>query len=171
MTEPDPTLTHLDQRGNAQMVNIGEKPITERRAIAAGFVRCSAELIERIRRDDLAKGSVLQVARLAGIQAAKRTDEIIPLCHALPLDSVDVELELREDGVEIRATARATWKTGVEMEAYTAVCAAALTVIDMGKAVDRTMVIGNVRLLEKTGGKSGDYFAEPAAHEEKEHGS
>ncbi|TVQ56394.1 MAG: hypothetical protein EA377_02225, partial [Phycisphaerales bacterium] len=87
-------------------------------------------------------------------------DELIPLCHTLPLDSIDVELELKEDGVGIRATARATWKTGVEMEAFTAVCAAALTVIDMGKAVDKAMVVENVRLLEKTGGKSGDYFAD-----------
>ncbi len=172
MTETDPTLTHLDQRGNAQMVHIGAKPTTERRAVAAGFVRCSAELIERIRRDDLAKGSVLQVARLAGIQAAKRTDELIPLCHTLPLDSIEVELELSEDGVQIRAQARATWKTGVEMEALTAVCAAALTVIDMGKAVDKAMVIENVRLLEKTGGqtggqtggKTGDSFADHEDH-------
>lgn len=154
-------LSHLDGRGDARMVNVGDKPVTLRRAVAEGFVRCSAELVERIRRDDLAKGSVLQIARLAGIQGAKRTDELIPLCHTLPLDGVQVDFEVREDGVAIRATASATWRTGVEMEALVAVSAAALTVIDMGKSVDRAMVIEGVRLIEKSGGRSGDYVAPP----------
>lgn len=152
-------LTHLDEQGAARMVHVGEKNITTRRAVAEGFVRCNQELLKRIRNDDLAKGNLLQVARLAGIQAAKRTDELIPLCHSLPLDGVSVDLELKENGVAIRAEARATWKTGVEMEALTAVSVAALTVIDMGKAIDKGMIIKNIRLLEKTGGKSGDYRA------------
>jgi len=152
-------LTHLDARGAARMVDVGEKPITARRALAVGFVRCSAALRERLQRDDLAKGSALQVARIAGIQAAKRTPDLIPLCHGLPLDSVTLDLTLTADGVAIRAETRATWKTGVEMEALTAVTVAALTVIDMGKAVDPAMVIESVRLLEKSGGRHGDYRA------------
>lgn len=152
-------LTHLNPDGSARMVYVGEKPITARRAIAEGFVRASPELIRRIHNDDIAKGQVLQVARLAGIQAAKRTDELIPLCHSLPLDGVKVDLELTSRGVSIRAEVSATWKTGVEMEALTAVSIAALTVIDMGKAVDKTMVIEHIRLIEKTGGKSGDFHA------------
>ena len=159
---PDHQFTHLDSRGDPRMVNVGDKQITPRRAVAEGFVRCSRELIERIRRDDLAKGNVLQVARLAGIQAAKRTDELIPLCHSLPLDGVEVVLEALDDRVAIRATASATWKTGVEMEALVAVAAAALTVIDMGKSVDKGMVIEGVRLIEKTGGASGTYTAPPS---------
>ena len=120
---------------------------------------------------EIAKGSVLRVAQIAGIQAAKRTDELIPLCHTIPLDDVDVHLELSPGGVRIRAEASATWTTGVEMEAFAAVMAAALTVIDMGKAVDRLMVIEGVRLLEKTGGRSGTYRAHDvpgAAHQPRE---
>lgn len=159
----DPTLSHLDNRGRPMMVNVGDKPLTQRRAVAECFVRCSRDLLNRIRCDDLAKGSVFQIARLAGIQAAKRTDELIPLCHSLPLDGVDVEIEALSDRVAIRAVASTTWKTGVEMEALTAVAVAALTVIDMGKSVDKGMVIEGVRLVEKTGGKSGDYRAPAAA--------
>lgn len=155
-------LTHLDETGNARMVAVGRKAVTARRAVAEGFVRCSTELIRRIRENDIAKGSVLQVARLAGIQAAKRTDELIPLCHSLPLDSVEVDLWLEDDRIGIRAAASTTWKTGVEMEALTAVSIAALTVIDMGKAIDKSMIIDGVRLLEKTGGKSGVYSASDA---------
>ncbi|NBU42312.1 MAG: cyclic pyranopterin monophosphate synthase MoaC, partial [Planctomycetia bacterium] len=128
-------------------------------ARAEGFVRISAELERQIRANAIAKGSVLEVARLAGMQAAKRTDELIPLCHQLPLDSIEVTAELQSGRVRIEATARVTARTGVEMEALTAVTVACLTVIDMGKAVDRGMVIEGIRLLEKTGGQRGDFRA------------
>jgi len=141
------------------MVDVGDKQITDRRAVARGFVRISPRLFDAIRQDSLKKGNLLEVARLAGIQSAKRTDELIPLCHSVPLDAVDVQAALGDGCVEIRAEARTSWKTGVEMEALTAVTIAALTVIDMGKAIDKTMVIEGVRLIEKTGGKSGDYRA------------
>lgn len=156
----DAALSHVDDRGDAKMVHVGQKPVTARRAVAEGFVRCGEAALERIRRDDLDKGSVFQVARLAGIQAAKRTDELIPLCHTLPLDGVDVDLSVTDTGVRITATAYATARTGVEMEALVAVSAAALTVVDMAKAVDKAMVIERVRVLEKTGGRSGTYRAE-----------
>ncbi|MCH8240711.1 MAG: cyclic pyranopterin monophosphate synthase MoaC [Proteobacteria bacterium] len=133
-------------------------------AIAEARVTISPELARQIRDNTTKKGDVLSVARIAGIMAAKRTDELIPLCHALPLEAVEVELTLHESHVAIRSTAKTTWKTGVEMEALTAAAVAALTVIDMGKAVDRTMVIEFVRLIEKTGGRSGHFFADqPAA--------
>ncbi|MCC7409769.1 MAG: cyclic pyranopterin monophosphate synthase MoaC [Phycisphaeraceae bacterium] len=157
---PKADLTHLDAHGAARMVHVGGKPITSRRAVAVGFVRCSAELVARLRQDGIGKGDMLQVARLAGIQAAKRTDELIPLCHTLPMDGVRVDLAVEDAGVSIRAEARAAWKTGVEMEALTAVAVAALTVIDMGKAVDKGMVIEGVRVVEKSGGRSGTYRAE-----------
>jgi cyclic pyranopterin phosphate synthase len=141
------------------MVDVGEKPVTRRTAVAEAFVRISSELAAGIAGNTVAKGNLLDVARLAGIQAAKRTDELIPLCHSLPLDAVDVEATLHDDRVRIRATASTTARTGVEMEALTAAAVAALTVIDMGKAVDRGMVIEGLRLLEKHGGRSGDYIA------------
>ena len=153
-------LTHLDESGEVRMVDVGDKPLTVRRAVAEGRVRISDALADAIRSDQVAKGDLLQAARLAGIQAAKRTDELIPLCHSLPLDAVEVGATLGEGCVELRAEARTTWKTGVEMEALTAVTVAALTVIDMGKAIDKAMVIEGVRLIEKSGGKSGDYRAE-----------
>ena len=153
-------LTHLDESGDVRMVDVGDKPLTVRRAVAEGRVRISDALADAIRSDQVAKGDLLQAARLAGIQAAKRTDELIPLCHSLPLDAVEVRATLGEGCVELRAEARTTWKTGVEMEALTAVTVAALTVIDMGKAIDKAMVIEGVRLIEKSGGKSGDYRAE-----------
>ncbi len=143
------------------MVNVSEKPVTARSATAEGFVRVSPELAARIRANSLSKGSLFEVARLAAIQAAKRTDELIPLCHTLPLDAVDVELALERGRVAIRATARTHSKTGVEMEALTAVAIAALTVIDMGKSVDRTMIIEDVRVVEKHGGRRGSYSARP----------
>ncbi len=152
-------LTHMDDAGRARMVDIGQKPATVRRAVAQGRVRISAELAKAIAANQVAKGNLLEVARLAGIAAAKRTDELIPLCHSLPLDMVDVRATLEGESVLLRAEARTTWKTGVEMEALTAVAVAALTVIDMGKAIDKNMVIEGVRLLEKTGGKSGDFHA------------
>ena len=160
MNEP---LTHIDNAGNPSMVDIGDKPVTRRIAIAKGFVRAGKELLNAIREDRVAKGSVLQVAQLAGIQAAKRTDELIPLCHSLPLDAVRVELELAEDGVAITAEASTSWKTGVEMEALTAATIAALTIIDMGKAIDPAMTIEQVNLIKKTGGKHGAWAR--AAHD------
>lgn len=151
-------LTHLDEHGNLNMVNVGEKPDTDRVAIAAGEVVMRRETFELIRDGQIKKGDVLTVAQVAGISASKRTSELIPLCHPLFLTSVDVRLKLVETlpGVEITATARTTGKTGVEMEALTAVSVAALTIYDMAKAAEKTMKIQNIRLLEKHGGKSGD---------------
>ena len=153
-------LSHLDSEGRARMVDVGHKPDTERMAVAKGEVRMKAETLSLIRAGAMKKGDVLTVAQLAGVMAAKRTAELIPLCHPLPLTHIDVQLELKETlegnsgGVEITATVRTTGKTGVEMEALTAVSVAALTVYDMAKAVERTMQITNVRLIEKRGGKS-----------------
>src|SRR5262245_11202517 len=157
----DDQLTHLDEYGTARMVDVGTKPETERVAIAAGAVIMEPETLQLIRQGALKKGDVLTVARIAGIMAAKRTSELIPLCHPLALTHLDVVLSLDEPNsrVLIQSTARTTGKTGVEMEALTAVSAAALTIYDMAKAVDRGMRIQNIRLLEKHGGKSGDYVA------------
>jgi len=153
-------LSHLDSQGNARMVDVGGKPDTERLAIAKGEVRMKPETLALIRAGAMKKGDVLTVAQLAGVMAAKRTSDLIPLCHPLPLMHIAVELALNDDlpGVEITATARTVGKTGVEMEALTAVSVAALTVYDMAKAVEKTMQITNVRLVEKHGGKS-DYVA------------
>ncbi len=156
---PSPTLSHAAPDGRARMVDVGDKPMTARSATAAGFVRISGVLEERIRENSLAKGSVLEVARLAGILAAKRTDELIPLCHTLPLDAVEVLAELQSGRVCVIATVRTRSRTGVEMEALTAVAVACLTVIDMGKAVDKGMVIEGLRVLEKRGGRGGPYAA------------
>jgi cyclic pyranopterin phosphate synthase len=142
------------------MVHVGEKPVTERSATAEAIVRISPALARAIRQNQIKKGNLLEVARLAGIQAAKRTDELIPLCHSLPLDSVDVQAALKPGRVHLTATARTHARTGVEMEALTAVTVAALTVIDMGKAIDKGMTIEGVRVLEKRGGRSGTYIAE-----------
>ena len=152
------TLSHLDSEGRARMVDVGHKPDTDRVAVAAGEVRMKPETLALIRAGDLKKGDVLAVAQLAGVMAAKRTAELIPLCHPLPLTHIDVLCELKDDlpGVAITATVRTTGKTGVEMEALTAVSVAALTVYDMAKAAEKTMQITNVRLLEKHGGRSGD---------------
>lgn len=158
----EPTLSHVDAGGSARMVDVGDKPVTRRRAVAEGRVRASAALLDAISQDTVKKGNVLETARLAGIQAAKETSRLVPLCHPLPLDVVDVDCHVDEPFVRITATAQATAKTGVEMEALTAVSVAALTVIDMGKAIDPGMVIEGIRLLSKTGGTSGDYQA-PAA--------
>lgn len=160
-TNRDTPLTHTDDKGHARMVDVAHKDATERIAIAEARVTINKELANQIRANTTIKGDVLSVARLAGIMAAKRTDELIPLCHALPLEAVHVELALKGNHVAIRATAKTTWKTGVEMEALTAAAVAALTIIDMGKAIDRTMVIESVRLVEKSGGRSGHYIAEP----------
>lgn len=152
-------LTHLDEQGKARMVDVGAKPDTERVAVAAGSVTMQPETMRLIRDGALKKGDVLTVARIAGIMAAKRTFELIPLCHPIPLTHIDVALTLDESSsvVRITATARTIGKTGVEMEALTAVTVAALTVYDMAKAVDRAMVIGEICLLEKHGGQHGDY--------------
>jgi len=152
-------LTHVDARGRAAMVDVGEKAVTARRAVAEARVMISPKLANRIRKNSLAKGNVLDVARLAGIQAAKRTDELIPLCHSLPLDSIQVRAELRRDHVYIWSEVKVTGKTGVEMEALLAVAIAALTVIDMGKSIDRAMTIQGLRMLEKEGGRSGHFVA------------
>lgn len=156
------TLTHLDSDGNARMVDVGDKPDTERIAVAAGQVRMTASTLTAIQAGNIKKGDVLNIARVAGIMAAKRTSELIPLCHPLPLSHIDLELTIHtaSNTIEIKAIARTIGKTGVEMEALTAVSVAALTIYDMAKALDRTMHIENIRLLEKSGGASGDYHAE-----------
>ena len=150
-------LTHLDERGRARMVNVGEKPVTHRVCIARGEVRMAATTLARILEGRVAKGDVLATARIAGIQAAKRTGDWIPLAHPMPIDSVEVVLEPGDDPGVLRVEARveAHWRTGVEMEALVAVSAAGLTVYDMCKAVDREMVLDRVRLVAKKGGKSG----------------
>ena len=155
-------LTHVDQSGKAQMVDVGDKPDTRREAIARGRVVMQPETLALIRDNAFEKGDVLGVARIAGIMGAKNTSQLIPLCHPLPLNKVAVEFDLDDDAsaVNITATARTTGKTGVEMEALTAVSVAALTIYDMCKAVDRAMRIEAVRLAQKTGGKSGDIFLE-----------
>ncbi len=161
MTEEN-RLTHLDAQGRARMVNVGHKPETERVAVAKGEVHMRAETLQLIREGALKKGDVLTVAEIAGVMAAKRTSDLIPLCHPLPLHQVTVKIALRDDlpGVEITATARTTAKTGVEMEALTAVSVAALTVYDMAKAAEKTMRLTNIRLVRKSGGQSGDVVNE-----------
>ena len=139
------------------MVDVGDKAVTARTAVASGFVRMAAATLDAIRERRTPKGDPLEVARLAGIMAAKRTAEMIPLCHVLPLNHADVQLELRDDGVAILATASTDGKTGVEMEALTAASVAALTIYDMCKAIDKGMVITDIRLESKSGGRSGDY--------------
>jgi cyclic pyranopterin phosphate synthase len=143
-------FSHLDREGAARMVDVGEKAVVRRTATAAGRVRMSPETVSLLRERALPKGDALNTARIAGVMAAKRTPDLIPLCHGLNLTAVDVEFEVGEDEIEIVATARASDRTGVEMEALTAVSIAALTVYDMCKAVDKGMVIEEVRLLEKT---------------------
>jgi cyclic pyranopterin phosphate synthase len=152
-------LTHLDSEGNAHMVDVGDKAITHRIAVARGTISMAPETLALIARGGHKKGDVLSVARIAGIQAAKQTSQLIPLCHPLMLNKVGVELELDEDNsaVVITATCKVDGKTGVEMEALTAVSTAALTIYDMCKAVDKNMVIGGIHLLEKQGGRSGHY--------------
>ncbi|MCI0487553.1 MAG: cyclic pyranopterin monophosphate synthase MoaC [Blastocatellia bacterium] len=139
------------------MVDVSGKPVTARRAVASGFVRMSQATVEAIREHRTPKGDPLEAARIAGIMAAKRTSELIPLCHPLMLDNADVQMELRSDGVAIEASASIEARTGVEMEALTAVAVAALTLYDMCKAIDKAMVISDIRLESKTGGTSGDY--------------
>lgn len=158
-TTKNPKLTHVDASGKARMVDVGGKDVTERTAVAEGFVRISPELEQVFRAGGTKKGPMCEVARLAGIQAAKRTDELVPLCHSVGLDAADVEVQVDRGRVRVQATVRTRARTGVEMEALTAVAVACLTVIDMGKAIDKGMVIEGVRVLEKRGGRSGNYIA------------
>jgi cyclic pyranopterin monophosphate synthase len=159
-TMPRQSLTHLDKSGKAKMVDVGSKPITRRTAVAEGFITIQRSTLQAIADETVPKGEVLSVARLAGIMAAKRTGDLIPLCHPLPVECVEVDFDLPDLNAEgdhlvrlrIKATARISAKTGVEMEALAAVAVAALTIYDMCKAIDKTMVIGDIRLLEKTGG-------------------
>ena len=156
--DPNIHLTHLDDQGNAKMVDVGGKDITSRVAVARGHVSIQPETLRLIKEGLMKKGDVLTIAQIAGITGAKKTSELIPLCHPLPLDKVDVELTLDETECRIRleATANTTSRTGVEMEALTAVSVAALTLYDMCKAVDRGMRIESIRLVQKSGGRSGD---------------
>jgi len=158
-------LTHIDDAGAAVMVDVGDKVVTSRTAVAEGHVAMRPETLALIRDGGAKKGDVLGVARIAGIMAAKKTHDLIPLCHPLLLTKVALDLTLDEDlpGVRVVATVRVGGQTGVEMEALTAVSVACLTIYDMAKAADREMTIGGVQLLEKSGGKSGDYRREPSA--------
>lgn len=153
-------LTHLDSQGAARMVDVGGKPETARSATATGRIRMSPQALDAVREGSGPKGDVLAAARIAGIMAAKKTGELIPLCHPLSLDAVQVEFAFEDDAVRATARASLTGRTGVEMEAMTAVSIALLTIYDMAKALDKGMVIEAVRLLEKTGGKSGVWHAE-----------
>jgi len=150
-------FTHLDDRGAAHMVDVSGKDVSVRTATAAGRVVLSVEVIRLLRDDNLPKGDALAVARIAGIMAAKRTPELVPLCHPIAIHGVDVDLEVDDGGVEIRAMVRTADRTGVEMEALTSVTVAALALIDMVKAVDPEAVVTDVRVLTKTGGKTGDW--------------
>jgi cyclic pyranopterin monophosphate synthase len=153
-------LTHLDDEGAARMVDVSDKAVTARRATARAVVTMSAQTAAAVAAGDAPKGDVLATARIAGIQAAKRTGELIPLCHPLGLDHVDVEATLRDDGVELLATAAVHGRTGVEMEAMTAAAVAALTVYDMIKGLDRSAAIERIELVAKSGGRSGDWRRE-----------
>ena len=145
-----PRLSHLNKSGDAKMVNVAHKPDQARRAVAEGFVRCAAATVKILKDQAMPKGDVFSVARIAAIQAAKNTSSLIPLCHPLPIHGIEVDLKLERNGVRIRAAVETTGKTGVEMEALSAVSVGALTIYDMCKAVDKEMVIEEVRLLEKT---------------------
>ncbi len=153
-------LSHFDREGRARMVDVSAKPVTKRTAIASGRVLMKAQTLERIVNKEIEKGDVLGVARVAGIMAAKRTGEIIPMCHPLAIDSVEIRFQPdgRRSEVQIEARVKSTGKTGVEMEALMATAAAALTIYDMCKAVDRGMIISDIKLMKKSGGKSGTYI-------------
>ena len=153
----DPRLTHVDETGAARMVDVSAKDVTDRVAVASGRVLVSDEVVRLLRGEGVPKGDALGVARVAGIMAAKRTPDLVPLCHPLAISGVTVDLEVLDDAVAITATVRTTDRTGVEMEALTAVSVAALTVVDMVKAVDKAAVITDVRVESKTGGKSGSW--------------
>ena len=150
-------MSHVDSRGRVRMVDVSAKAVTAREAVARGHITMAAAALEQVRAGAVAKGDPLQAARLAGIMAAKRTSDLIPLCHPLPLSHLEVTLTPTATGYDIEARARTSAQTGVEMEALTAVAVAALTIYDMVKAVDKTMVIGEIRLMEKSGGKTGTW--------------
>ncbi len=154
------SLSHFDDAGASRMVDVSEKPVTVRTAIAEGRIAMRRETVDLIQNKQLAKGDVLEVARLAGIMATKRTADLIPLCHPLPIDGVKIDFDTAGETVVIRAEVRTTGRTGVEMEALTAVTIAALTIYDMCKSVDREMELGPFRLVEKTGGRSGTFRRE-----------
>lgn len=168
--EPQRHLTHLDEAGAARMVDVSAKDVTARTATASGRVLVSPRVVELLRGEGMPKGDALATARIAGIMGAKRTPDLVPLCHPLAVSGVTVDLAVAEDAVEITATVKTTDRTGVEMEALTAVSVAALTVVDMVKAVDKAAVITDVRVETKTGGKSGDW-ARPAGRREGEGGT
>ncbi|MEL7444988.1 MAG: cyclic pyranopterin monophosphate synthase MoaC [Pseudomonadota bacterium] len=153
-------LTHIGKDGSARMVNVGDKPATERVAIASGVIRMSDQTQHAIQEGNAPKGDVLGTAHIAGIMAAKKTGELIPLCHPLGLEAVAIDFAFEVDGIRATATASLHGKTGVEMEAMVAVSTALLTIYDMAKAIDKSMVIGDVRLIEKRGGKSGHWIAD-----------
>ncbi|HEU4848996.1 MAG TPA: cyclic pyranopterin monophosphate synthase MoaC [Terrimesophilobacter sp.] len=157
-------FTHLDSTGQARMVDVTAKTPTVREATAAGFVRCAPTVIAALRTGTAPKGDVLAVARIAGIQAAKRTPDLLPLAHVIGVHGASLDLEVVDDGVRIEATVRTADRTGVEMEAMTAVAVAALAVVDMVKGMDKTVQIENVRLLAKSGGRSGDWHRPASAH-------
>lgn len=150
-------LTHLDAAGAAHMVDVGDKAVTRREATATGRVVMSAEAVAAIRAGAVKKGDVIAVARVAGIMAAKRTSDLVPLCHPLPITRVSLDLDIRDDGVAATATVRTDGKTGVEMEALTAVSVALLTVYDMAKAIDKAMILQDLQVVAKSGGRSGDW--------------
>jgi cyclic pyranopterin phosphate synthase len=151
-------FSHLNEKGEARMVDVSEKPMTARKAIARAIVRMQSATLEQIRAQAIAKGDVLGTARIAGIMAAKRTSDMIPLCHPLPIDAIDLDIRLKSPDVAvITATVQTVWRTGVEMEALTAVSIAALTIYDMCKSIDRGMVIERIALVEKSGGRSGHF--------------
>ena len=153
------SLSHVDERGRIRMVDVGHKPETDREAVATAEIRVSKAAVSAVRRGKVKKGDPLQIARIAGIQAAKRTSDMIPLCHPLALSHVDIDIKPRPWGYELQSVVRTTGRTGVEMEALAAVTVAALTIYDMLKAVDRAMTIGKIAVLEKRGGRSGHYRA------------
>jgi cyclic pyranopterin phosphate synthase len=158
-------LTHLDEEGRAKMVDVSAKPVTARTAVASALVRMSPSTVDAIRNHRTTKGDPLEAARIAGIMASKRTADLIPLCHTLPIHHADVEARLIEDGVSIRATVTTEARTGVEMEALVAASVAALTIYDMCKALEKGIVLTDVRLETKTGGKSGDYIRTAGTNE------
>ena len=161
MTTHDPQrLSHLDEAGSAHMVDVSGKDVTARTASARGRVEVSAQVVDLLRGDGVPKGDALAVARIAGIQAAKRTPDLIPLCHPLPIDAVSVELEVADDAVLIRSSVTTTARTGVEMEALTAVAVAGLTIVDMVKSVDKHTRVTGIEVTAKSGGRSGDWSAE-----------
>jgi len=151
------TLTHLDADGAAHMVDVGDKEVTRREATATGRIAMSADAVDAIRAGAVTKGDVIAVARVAGIMAAKRTSDLVPLCHPLPITRVSLDLDVTDTGVTATATVRTDGKTGVEMEALTAVSVALLTVYDMAKAIDNAMILHDIRVIAKSGGRSGDW--------------